>query len=404
MKKWTLVTAVSVALGCSILGGTAGAAEKAPYVLGVVLNMTGPSANIGIAEDRGLRMVVDEVNKAGGVHGRQLKVVLLDAEGKPASAVVQSKRLIDVEKAIALLGYSNSAITLASMETANSGETLMIGGGASEKVWNPTQKWVFNVVPSQKNAMTPFIVDEFSRLGYKNIAYVYLDTAVGQTGLEAFQWSMEKKALKPAIIEKYAPGSTDLSPQLTHVKTSGADALFITGFVDDTALVLKTARDMGITIPIFSDNAIIGPELIQLAGKSVEGVVSTSLKALVAHELPNSDPTKKIAVALYDSYVKQYGPFSLFAGHGWDMTKMTIQALQKVDPKLDPTKDADLKKIRASLRDNVEGIKNFVGQNGTFNYTPDNHNGLGPNTYAPVIVKDGKWIYYKPGMTKAKGG
>ncbi len=102
-------------------------------------------------------------------------------------------------------------------------------------------------------------------------------------------------------------------------RTSGADALFITGFVDDSALLLKTARDMGITMPIFSDDAIVGPEFIELAGKYAEGVVSTSLKALVAHELAADDPAKKIAVGLYDNYVKLYGAFSLYAGNGWDI-------------------------------------------------------------------------------------
>ena len=404
MKKWTLIAAVSVALGCTVFGAAVQAAERAPYVLGVVLNMTGSSANIGIAEERGARMVVDEINKAGGIHGRQLKLVVLDAEGKPASAVLHTKRQIDVEKAVAVLGYSNSGITLASMETANSGETVMIGGGASEKVWIPTQKWVFNVVPSQKNAMTPFVINELFRLGYRNIAYLYLDTAVGQSGLEAFQGSMDQKKLKPTMVEKYAPGSTDLSPQATHLKTSGADALFMTGFVDDSALLIKTIRDMGIKIPIFSDNAIIGPEFIELGGKYVEGVVSASIKALVAHELPKSDPSKKIAVDLYDKYVKQYGPFSLYAGFGWDMAKLTAKALEKVDGKLDPTNDADLKKIREGIRNNLENTKGFAGQSGVYNYSADNHNGLGSGNYAPIIVKDGKWILYKPGVIAKKGG
>jgi branched-chain amino acid transport system substrate-binding protein len=79
----------------------------------------------------------------------------------------------------------------------------------------------------------------------------------------------------------------------------------------------------------------------------------------------------------------------------WDEMDLLADALKKVDAKLDPTKDADLVKIRAGIRDNLETIKGFVGQNGIFNYSPDNHNGLPPNCYVPVVIQNGKWTLYK---------
>ena len=160
-------------------------------------------------------------------------------------------------------------------------------------------------------------------------------------------------------------------------------------------MVIKNARDMGFTGPIVSDYAIVGPEFIQLGGKYVEGIVTASLKALVASELPDNDPQKKVAMEFNNKYTKQYGEFSLYAGHTWDLINMITEALKKVDPKLNPTKEADLVEIRAQLRDNLEKIKGFVGQNGIFNYSPDNHNGLGPKCYVPVVVENGKWRLYK---------
>jgi branched-chain amino acid transport system substrate-binding protein len=139
----------------------------------------------------------------------------------------------------------------------------------------------------------------------------------------------------------------------------------------------------------------VGPEFIQLGGKYVEGIVTTSLKALVAPELPANDPQKKIAMDLYTKYTQKHGAFSLYAGHMWDEMYLLADALKKVDSKLDPSKDADLVKIRAGIRDNLETIKGFVGQNGIFNYSPDNHNGLPPNCYVPVVIQNGKWTLYK---------
>ena len=66
-------------------------------------------------------------------------------------------------------------------------------------------------------------------------------------------------------------------------------------------------------------------------------------------------------------------------------------ALEKVDPSLDPSNDEDLKKIRSQLRNNIEELKNVVGQNGVFNYSPDNHNGLSYGCYVPVVIENGKW-------------
>jgi branched-chain amino acid transport system substrate-binding protein len=251
------------------------------------------------------------------------------------------------------------------------------------------------VVPRQWEASIPILIDVLQQKGSKKIAYIYIDTTYGQTGRETFDRAVKEMKFTPAIIEKYAPGSTDVGPQITHIKVADADGILITGNLADTVMVIKNARDMGFTGPIVSDYAIVGPEFIQLGGKYVEGIVTTSLKALVATELPDSDPQKKVAMELYNKYMKQYGAFSLYAGHMWDEIYMIAEALKKVDPNLDPTKEADLVKIRSQLRDNLEQIKGFVGQNGIFNYTPDNHNGLGPKCYVPVVVENGKWKLYK---------
>ena len=391
MKKFMVMAVAICICGGLVLARQASSARQAPYVIGIALDLTGRAAALGIPEKRVYLMKAEEFNKAGGVNGRQLKLIILDNESKPAKAVLNTKKLIEVDKVIATLGYATSGSTLASVETVMAGETVLFSNAASEKIWRPTKKWVFNVVPSQKDACTPILVDNLLKRGSKRIAYIYIDTAYGQTGKETFEWVCKNKGIRPAIIEKYTPGTTDVSPQITHIKTSGADGLIICGYMGDTAMVLKSSRDLGIKFPIVSEYAVVGPEFIKLTGKYGEGVVSTSLKALVAHDLPDGDVQKKIAVELYEKYTKKYGTFSLYGGHAWDALTLTKKALENVDPNLDPSKDEDLKKIRTQLRDNIENLKNVVGQNGVFNYTPDNHNGLSFGCYVPVVISNGKW-------------
>ena len=172
--------------------------------------------------------------------------------------------------------------------------------------------------------------------GAKKIAYLYIDTAYGQAGKEVFDWAVKELKITPAVVEKYAPGSTDMSPQITHLKAAGVDGLLITGNVPDTVVVIKNARDQGFNHPIVSDYAIVGPEFIDLGGKYAEGIVSTSLKTLIAPDLPAGDIQKKVAMDLYTKYTKLHGAFSLYAGHPWDQVYLTAEALKKVDPNLDP--------------------------------------------------------------------
>jgi branched-chain amino acid transport system substrate-binding protein len=395
--KRVFVGTILVIVGLILLTASSSLAQQKlpPYTIGMVTDLTGRMSDMGIANKRGMEIAVEAVNAAGGVNGRQLKVVLYDGESDPSKSVIHTKKVIDVDKAIITTSYNLSGSTMASIQTAEAGKTVLFSASASEKIWIPTKKWIFNVVPRQWEASIPMLIEVLQQKGAKKIAYIYIDSTYGQTGKETFDRAVKEMKFTPAIIDKYAPGTTDVAPQITHIKAAGADGILITGNLADTVMVIKNARDMGFTGPIVSDYAIVGPEFINLGGKYVEGIVTTSLKALVAPELPANDPQKKVAMALYSEYIKRHGSFSLYAGHMWDEIYLIVEALKKVDPKLDPTKEADLVKIRAQLRDNLEQIKGFVGQNGIFNYSPDNHNGLPPRCYVPVVVEGGKWRLYK---------
>jgi branched-chain amino acid transport system substrate-binding protein len=394
MKRVLFMVLAMVMLSVSFFAGNS-QAQKAPYVIGGTMDMTGRQSNLGIGGKRGMEIAVDTINAAGGVNGRQLKVVYYDTESEPAKAVIHTKRLIEVDKVVLLGGYSSSGAAMAVLQTVESGKTPMIAATPIDKLWIPTKKWVFNVVPRQREASIPNLLENLQHQGAKKIAYLYIDTAYGQAGKEVFDWAVKELKITPAVVEKYAPGATDMSPQITHLKAAGVDGLLITGNVPDTVVVIKNARDQGFNHPIVSDYAIVGPEFIDLGGKYAEGIVSTSLKTLIAPDLPAGDIQKKVAMDLYTKYTKLYGAFSLYAGHPWDQVYLAVEALKKVDPKLDPANANDLIKIREQLRDNLEKVKGFVGQNGVFNYSPENHNGLGPKCYVPVVVEKGTWKLYK---------
>jgi branched-chain amino acid transport system substrate-binding protein len=395
MKRMAVVALVSL-LGTAIgLVSPVLAQQKAPYVIGVVLDMTGRQSNLGVGCKRGLDIAVDEVNKAGGVNGRQLQIVLLDGESDPAKAVIHTKRLIEVEKAAVLTGYTASSSTMASIQTAEGGKVPLVSSSPIVAEGAAVKKWIFTVTPRQKEASLPTLLEAMTQRGAKKIAYLYIDNVFGQNGLAVMEDAVKGTNTTLAVVEKYAVGATDLGPQITHIKVAGADGLIITGNVPDTTMAIKNARELGFAAPIFSDYAVVSPEFVELAGKYGEGIVSTSLKTLVAPDLPPNDPQKKVCMDLYNKYTKLYGAFSLNAGHTWDQIHMITDTLKKIDAKLDPSKPEDLAKIREQFRDKYETIKGFVGQNGIFNISPTNHNGLPYKCYATVVIEQGKWRLYK---------
>lgn len=366
----------------------------APYVLGVCLEMTGRQSTLGAGVKKGIDIALAQVNGAGGVNGRQLRAIFADGESDPAKDVLHTKRFIEVEQVSVLTGYVSLAGTLASIQVADAAKTPLLASSPVDSVGPNAKKWLFTTTPRQKEGSIPHLLELMLQRGAKNIGYLYIDNALGQTGLKVIEEAAKDLNIKLAVEDKYAVGSTNMDPQITHIKAAGADGLIITGNVPDTATAIKNAREQGFNGPIFCDNAIVGPELISLVGKYGEGLVSTSLKALVAPELSPNDPQKKVAMGLYDTFTKQYGPFVLYSGHGWDQIYMITEALKKVDPKLDPSKPADVVKIREQFRDAFEQTKGFVGQNCVFNITPTNHNGCGDKAYAPVVIQNGKWTLY----------
>lgn len=394
---YLLVIFLVVLAGCQASPAEEAEGEKelAVYKVGVVLDLTGIRASIGITNRRGMEIAADEINTAGGVNGRQLELVFYDAESDPSETVKAVSRIIEVDKAVAVLGSNAVDGTMASLQTATDAKIPMISSAPAVVTGADTPEWMFTVVPDQVIASIPILINILLERGSTNIACMYIDTTYGELGQRALHSVCEKLGINPVALEQYATDTIDYTPHISRINASGADGLIITGNLKDTVQAIKTAKDMGVEYPIVSDYAIVGPEFIDLGKNYVEGIVSTSLKTLVAPDLPDDDIHKGVTMSLYESYLDQYGDFSLYVAHGWDQVHLLKQALEECDSGLDPTNDQDLMELRKQLRDNIEGIEGFVGQNGVFHFSPDNHIGLGEGSYIPVVVKDGKWRLYE---------
>jgi branched-chain amino acid transport system substrate-binding protein len=371
--------------------------ELAPYKLGFNLDLTGGVGYIGIPLKRGAEWQLEKINAAGGVNGRQLQAIYYDSKTDTAEAVKNTKRLIDVDKVVITMGYTSTEDSLACVDTCNNAHVVLFSSSPDIITGSPVEPWHFTTGGDQKIGSIPILVDNLVERGCTKIAYIYLNIVYGQLGRGIFEENMGEVGLTPVIIENYDWGTEDFTPQVTHIKSSGADGLLITGLVDDTVKIIKTVRDLGMDFPIVSDYAVCGPEFIELGGDYVEGILSTAPRTLVAPDLPADDPQKEICMEVYNWYTGNYGEMSVYCTHLVDQVNIVALALEHVDPNLDPTKDEDVVEIREQLRDGIEKVQGYMGQHGIFSYSPTKHVGLFEGCYPLLVVQDGEWRLYLEG-------
>ncbi len=384
---------VALSLFVSSTGLCAG---PAPYVIGYPLDLTGISAPAGIAQKRGAEYTIDKINATGGINGRKLKAIFMDGQSIAVNTVKNAKRLIDVDKITVLGGYTDMVAVFSSIQMVTDSKTpFIVGAPCLPSHVPPPSPWVYTVIPDQGVGSIPVIAQNLLDRGCKKIAQIYVDFIYGQNGNKYLVAYLEKKGMKLVAVEKYAMDAVEFDSQVARIKASGADGLIITGGGPDTVKIMKTAKNLGFTGKIVAEYGVVSPEFLKLSGKDAEGLVSSSSRYVVAPELAADDPQKKVCMELYGYYGKKFGGISQYAANSYDQVNVIAEALKKVDPKLDPSKDGDLAKIREQVKDAVEGVKNLVGINAIYTYSATDHVGVKEGCYVPIVVKDGKWALYK---------
>jgi branched-chain amino acid transport system substrate-binding protein len=203
--------------------------------------------------------------------------------------------------------------------------------------------------------------------------------------------TLKDSGIEVVYEDKFEQTDKDMTPQLTKVKASGAQALVVHAIPPAASIVTKQFRDLGLTIPLIHNHGVGNKPFVDLAAGAADGVIFPIGKMLVAESLPDADPQKKVLLDFVAWYEKGTGkPRSTFAGHAWDALQMTLAAFAKVPPA------APLPDARARTRDELEKVKGFAGTGGVFTMTPEDHVGLDERSMVLVRVEGGTWKYLPP--------
>jgi branched-chain amino acid transport system substrate-binding protein len=362
---------------------------KGTIKIGAILSVTGPAANLGGPESKTLAMMVEELNKKGGVAGYKLDLVVKDSAGSPEKAISFAKQLIEEDKVFAILGPSTSGETMKLKAIAEDSKTILVSCAAAEAIVNPLAKWVFKSPQTDSHA-AKHIFEQMKKMGITKVGVVSSNTGFGKAGKDQLEKIAPSFQIQIVANEVYEKDATDLTAVVTKLKAAGVQAFINWSIEPAQAIVIKNARQIGLNVPIFQSHGFGNIQYVKAAGAAAEGVIFPAGRLLVAENLPADNKQKALLIKYKKDFEAKYKEeASTFGGHGYDALLMLTTAIEKAGG---PDKD----KVRAAL----EGVKGLVGTAGVFNLSATDHNGLGMDAFEMLTVKDGKFVPYVQPVAK----
>ncbi len=354
-------------------------AEDTTIKVGAILAITGPASNLGAPEARTLEMLVEDINARGGIIGKKIELIMKDSGGSPEKAVSFAKQLIEENKVFAIIGPSTSGETMAIKNIAEEGKTILLSCAAAEVIVNPLAKYVFKVAPKDNYAAMK-IFQQMKKMKISKIGVLSSNTGFGKAGKEQLEKLAPENGIQILISEVYDKSATDLTAEVTKLKAKGVQALVNWSIEPAQAIVVKNARQIGMTVPIFQSHGFANITYCRMCGPSAEGVIFPASRIIVADLLPDKHPQKSVVLAYKKAYETKYNEdVSTFGGHAYDSLMILARAIREGG--------YDREKARTS----IEHIKGFVGTAGIFSFSPTDHNGLDIEAFAMLTVKDGKF-------------
>ena len=377
MKK----TFKTILAGAALALGSLGAIAAEPIKIGSILSVTGPAAFLGDPELKTLQLYVEDINKKGGVLGRQLQLVHYDDGSDANKANGFAKRLIDDDKVDLIVGGTTTGSTMSTVPLVEKAGVPFISLAGAVVIVEPAKKFVFKTPHTDRMAAEK-VFEDMKKRGLTKVALLSETSGFGQSGKKETEAVAGKYGVTLVANETYGPKDTDMSPQLTKIKnTAGVQAVFVFGLGQGPAIVTKNYKQLGITLPLYQSHGVASDEFLKLAGPSAEGVRLPSPAQLIPEKLPANDPQKPIVTAYDKAYKAAYKTdVSTFGGYAYDGLMLAVDAIKRAG-------STD----KAKVRDALEATKGFVATSGTFNMSPTDHMGLDLSAFRLLEVKGGDW-------------
>jgi len=381
LAKVVGILIVALALCVSVV---AKAADAPAIKVGAIFAVTGGAANLGGPEAKTAEMLVEKINKEGGVNGQKIELIVKDSGSKPENAISLAKQLIEEDKVLAIIGPSTSGETMAIKNICQESKTILLSCAAAEDIVNPVASYVFKTPQKDSDAVRR-IFQVMKTKGITKIGVITSNDGFGMAGGKQLANLANLAGITIAISEAYDKQETDLTGVLTKVKGQDVNAVVNWSIVPAQSLVAKNMKQIGLNVPLFQSHGFGNIKYVQAGGEAANGTIFPCGRLLIAEILPDNHPQKKLLVEYKKDYESRYKEdVSTFGGHAYDAVLILVEGIKKA-------KSTDKEKVREA----IENIKGLVGTAGIFNFSSQDHNGLGMDAFEMLTVKDGKFVIYK---------
>jgi len=348
--------------------------------VGAILAVTGPASFLGAPEAKTLEMLTADINAKGGINGKKIELIIKDSAASPEKAISFAKQLIEEEKVFAIIGPSTSGETMAIKNLAEESKTLLLSCAAAEVIVKPVAKYVFKTPQMDRDAVIR-IFEQMKKMNISKIGVLSSNTGFGKAGKEQIEKLAPEHGIQVLVSEVYDKAATDLTAEVTKLKAAGVQAIVNWSIEPAQAIVIKNARQIGITAPIFQSHGFGNIQYVQAAGAAADGVIFPAGRLLVAETLSDKNPQKALLTDYKSKFETKYKEnVSTFGGHAYDAFLILTKAIEKAG--------ADKEKVRTA----IETTRGLVGTAGVFNFSAEDHNGLDKNAFEMLTVKDGKFV------------
>jgi len=377
-------TVCKMIMCCLLLSlASSGAFAAEPYRIGAIFAVTGPAAWLGEPQKNTVKMLEDQINARGGINGRPIEVIVEDNLGAEDKTVLAFKKLVDRDKVVAVIGPSRSGSAMAIKPLAERSKVPLVACAAAEAIVKPVNPWVFKTAQNDADAARN-IFEKARAMGIARVAIMSSTDAFGTAGRGQLKDIAPAYGISIVADETYGPTDTDMTAQLTKIKGTDAQAIINWSIVPAQTTVLRNRSQLGITLPFFQSHGFGNINYARSAGAAADGVLFPQGRILAVDTVAADHPQKAVIAQYKKDYEEKYKTdVSAFGGYAWDSLMLVVDAITAVGDD------------RAKIRDYLETRKNFVGVSGVFNFSADNHVGLGQESFEMLTVKDTKFIVAK---------
>ncbi|PYM31789.1 MAG: ABC transporter substrate-binding protein [Candidatus Rokuibacteriota bacterium] len=378
-NRWTVLVVLVVA---ALMAATVFVEAQAPIKLGVIQPLSGPVAASGNYVRMGAEIARDWLNAKGGINGRKVELVIEDNKSDPKEAASAAEKLIVRDKVPAIMGAWGSSMTLAAMPKLEEyGVPMVVETSSAATITKRGNPWIFRISPpSEMEALglEPYV----DKLGVKRVDFLAVNTDWGRGAIGAFGDMLKKRGVAVGAAEFMEQSATDMNAQLTKIKATGGDTLFLTTAVEQITLIMKQAQEQRLARRIVTTGGSSSPtQLIKQAGTAAEGTYHI---VFFMPWFPEAMPDGKLAKAFVDEWAKRGHPFEGltegFRGHdGIATLAEAVKLAGQDDPK--------------AVRDALWRV-NLMGVNGPIRFEKDGPSGKESGQSRPSIfvvqIRDGK--------------